>query len=214
MASTVPILPIHQLTYTTERAVITAGDCILHLSHIPQDWSTADPYWTLKQSAQADNQANVKALLLSGNISRNNLGLMDRLPGKLHMIQRPDGTGTHVVFFREALADEVPDTPHIRLFKVGVGALEMSIAVNVDTLGATLQVFLEAPILSTISIAGVSGSLNAKDGLNVDVAYPDFLFGKMRLDKRYDGKKTYARLSWKVTVFKKEYEDSIDVFEL
>ncbi len=80
------------------------------------------------------------------------------------------------------------------------------------TFGTTLQVFLEAPIISTISLASVSGSLN--NGLNIDVAYPDFVSGGMRFFKNSEGKKTYAVLTWEVEVFKKFYKDSINVFEL
>ncbi len=85
-------------------------------------------------------------------------------------------------------------------------------AFNFKTFGVTLQVFLEAPVLSTISIASVSGSLN--DGLKIDVAYPDFLGGAMRLYKYSEGSKTYARLTWNVTVFGKKYEDTINVFQV
>jgi len=128
------------------------------------------------------------------------------------MIPRPDTTGTNVVFFRESLESEVPNAPDVRIFKIGVGPLEISLAFNIKTFGITLQVFLEAPILGTISIASVSGSLN--EGLKLDVAYPDFLGGTMRLYKYSEGSKTYARLTWNVTVFGKKYEDTINVFQL
>ncbi len=103
----------------------------MHLSAIPQGWSAEDPYWTLKESAQPENQAKVKEMILSGNIPRNGQGLLVRIPGMLHMIKRPDSTGTHIGYFREALELEVPDAPLIRLFKIGVGALEVRF-VSVD----------------------------------------------------------------------------------
>ncbi len=53
---------------------------LAHLSVVPNDWSTEDPYWTLKQSAQPENQAKVKEMILSGNFSRNSQKLLDRIP--------------------------------------------------------------------------------------------------------------------------------------
>ncbi|KLO09388.1 hypothetical protein SCHPADRAFT_893144 [Schizopora paradoxa] len=216
--SIISLLPIERLTYTAERSIVFSGDVVdgirgilEHLDACPTVLSSEDCYWTVTSSKDAHAQAKVKAMLKDGNISQNNAGFQDRIPGRMHMIKRPISTGTDLVFFRESLEDEVKGA-NIRLFKISIPFIEFAVAFNTKSYGLTLQVFLQAPIIGAISVGSISGSLN--DGLKITVGYPGILGGVVTFTKVSKGSKTLGVLGWDLTVFGKSLKDTINVFEI
>ncbi|KAG5653751.1 hypothetical protein H0H81_010838 [Sphagnurus paluster] len=93
-------------------------------------------------------------------------------------------------------------------YKIAIGPVEISLTIDKSTQATVLKVFLHIPILGCVTVGSLIGYL--KDGISLDIGYPQILGGKVgvRIDdpdvvfswdfkalgKNYRGTKTLYRL--------------------
>ncbi|KAF5348166.1 hypothetical protein D9756_010758 [Leucocoprinus leucothites] len=107
---------------------------------------------------------------------------------------------------RPATGSNLADDSNIQLFKYGIGPLQVSVAYNPESTGIQLQLFLNVPIIGTVQVGNITGSL--KDGVSLKIGYGSLLGGEV--GAKLDGGSAY--LTYSFSALGKQFGGKVKIF--
>ncbi|KAF9062596.1 hypothetical protein BDP27DRAFT_1336376 [Rhodocollybia butyracea] len=132
MSSSIPILPINDVSYAADRAITNAQDVLTHLD-------------TFNKFKKIPNQS-------------------------CHYCLREEHED--YMYGTDSIVSSVTG---IRQYKFGIGPLEMSISYEPDEQAVILQLYFGLPILGSVLVGGVTGSVET--GITLNAKFSSHLTG-------------------------------------